>query len=84
MVAFRGSSEPETWQRFFDRSLPGRGWRAAGDWRRSGSGWHRRYVSVAGQPAGSVDVRFGPDVRGQLSGLLMINPPQPEAKESEQ
>jgi hypothetical protein len=80
MVAFRGSSEPEAWQAFFDRSLPGRGWRAAGDWRRPGSGWHRRYVG----PAGSVDIRFGPEVRGELSGLLMINPPQPEPKESEQ
>jgi len=73
MVAFKGSSQPEDWQAFFDRWFLGRGWTAGDDWRRSGGGWHRRYAAGAGQPPASVDVRFGPGTKGQLSGLLTIS-----------
>ena len=83
VIAFKGASQAERWRRFFDRWFQGQGWAAAGDWRAAAGGWHHRYTGAHGATAGSVDVRLGPDGRGGMTGLLMINPPATTSSEGE-
>ena len=65
----------EAWKQFFDRwfaeqRLEGR--------KTAGRGWDRRWYGryTTSDPAGSrglADIRFGPDGRGQCTGLLMTS-----------
>jgi hypothetical protein len=34
--------------------------------------WHLRWVRSGSGPAATLDLHFGPDDRGQLTGLLMF------------
>ena len=74
-VGFVGPHEPTAWKAFFDRSFQQRRWTAQGSWRRSGSTWHARYARTPDQPEETIDVQFGPDGRGRLTGLLLVTPP---------
>lgn len=72
VVAFKGPAQPEVWKRSFDGRFGKHGWTADGSWRRLGSTWHLRYVRQSESNAEAVDVRFSPDGRGGMTGLLMI------------
>jgi hypothetical protein len=83
MVALVGPLDEGTWKRHFDRWSSERDWTPAGSWGRSGSVWHRRYVRSDGRGSQAVDVRFGSDGRGRLTGLLMITNGETQAREGE-
>ncbi len=71
-VAVSGPDRPAQWRRFYEDWFRRQGWRPAAGWRAFGSALvcevrraHRR---------GSVDIHFGADGRGGLSGLLLMTP----------
>ena len=75
IVAFGGPDRPDRWKRFHDDWFAGQGWRQSVSWRSAGKAWYAKYVAPD-YIGGAVEVRFGPDGRGGLSGLLMITPRQ--------
>lgn len=77
ITAFTGPNEPEQWRRSFDRWFAERNWRQTAAWRKIGKAWYIKYVSPDSDDC-AVEVRFGPDARGGLSGLLMITPLRPK------
>ena len=83
MVAFSGASDCRSWKQFFDRWFQQHGWRAVVGRQSSRGGWYLQYAGENGRPAGSIDVRFGPDDCGQLSGFLIVNPPASNSTEEE-
>ncbi len=72
VVSFHGAADPESWKAFYEAWSNESGFRAAGSWRHSGSVWQRRWVRPGSEPAQWLDLHFGPDDRGQLTGLLMF------------
>jgi len=82
IVAFRGPAEPRAWQVFFDQDFRQRGWKPEGPWQKRGSRWSTRYRDGSAPDAGTVEVRFGPDDRGGMTGLLMITPGAVQPTES--
>jgi hypothetical protein len=70
-VALSGPDRPERWKRFYQDWFARRGWPAA-SWRSLGAAWNGRFAAPDG--GGSVDIHFGPDGRGGLSGLLLVTP----------
>ena len=74
IVAFRGPLEPRAWKVFFDQDFRQRGWKPDGPWQKRGSRWSGRYREGPAADAGAVDVQFGPEERGGMTGLLMITP----------
>ena len=74
ITAFDGPYHPEDWKRFFDDWFRSQAWRTVTDWQSSGSAWYAKFAAADGR--GAVDIRFGPDGRGGLSGLLMMAPPE--------
>ena len=83
MVAFIGPPEGGRWRRFFDQWFREHEWTPAGDWTRSGSTWHLRYARSGRDATQTVDVQFGPDGRGRLTGLVMITPTDGKTATSE-
>ncbi|MBN1394397.1 MAG: hypothetical protein JW959_05200 [Pirellulales bacterium] len=77
IVAFAGQGESGDWKPFYDEWFAGRGWRPATAWRRNENGWYAKYVSPDCVGC-AVEVHFGRDAGGGLSGLLMIAPPTPK------
>ena len=75
IVAFGGPDRLDRWKRFHDDWFAGQGWRQSVHWRSVGKAWYAKYVAPD-YIGGAVEVRFGPDGRGGLSGLLMITPRQ--------
>jgi hypothetical protein len=74
VVGFRGPAQPDTWKVFFDQQFRTRGWRRDGPWRPQAGRWFNRYAQGPGPDGAAVDVQFGPDGPGQMTGLLMITP----------
>ena len=77
ITAFTGPNEPEQWRQSFDRWFAERNWRPPAAWRKIGKAWYIKYVSPDSDDC-AVEVSFGPDGRGGLSGLLMITPLHPK------
>ncbi len=75
IVAFGGPDRLDRWKRFHDDWFADQGWRQSVHWRSAGKAWYAKYVAPD-YIGGAVEVRFGPDGRGGLSGLLMITPRQ--------
>ncbi|MBU4270553.1 MAG: hypothetical protein KKE86_06130 [Planctomycetes bacterium] len=73
IVAFGGPDRPDRWKRFHDDWFARQGWRPTVPWRQTGNAWYAKY-NAPDDIGGAVEVRFGPDGRGGLSGLLMITP----------
>ena len=71
ITAFDGPNAPEQWKRFFGDWFQRQGWRTSADWQATGPAW---YAKFAAHGRGAVDLHFGPDGRGGLSGLLMVTP----------
>jgi hypothetical protein len=82
IVAFCGPRQPETWKACFDQSFRQRGWTPDGPWQARGERWFSRYREGSAPGAGATDVQFGPDDRGGLAGLLMVNPRAVQSTES--
>jgi len=82
MVSFHGAGGTQSWKTFFEQWSRHSGWRAVGSWRENGSMWHLRWVRAGNEPGATLDVHFGPDDRGQWTGLLMFTS-EPAATESE-
>lgn len=74
MTAFQGPPQPETWMLFYDQWLRKRGWSASLGWSETAGARAARFTKSGDPAAGAIDVRFGPDGRGGLSGLLMVTP----------
>jgi hypothetical protein len=74
MIGFEGPNEPDSWTRFYGRWFAGNGWEAVGQWQHADSAWYGRYTATGQGPAATVDVRFAPDGRGRLTGLLIVSP----------
>jgi len=74
LVAFHGPNHPQEWKHFYDDWFRSQAWQTVVDWQSAGAAWCAKFAPPDGN--GSVDVRFGPDDRGSLSGLLMITPPE--------
>ena len=74
IVALRGPLRPSAWKSFYDQYFQKRGWKPEGPWQKRGSRWSGRYREGPAPDAGAVDVQFGPDDRGGMTGLLMITP----------
>ncbi len=67
IVAFSGPNRSEDWKKFYDDWSSQQGYQKT-DWRQVGSAWYAKFL----KPGDSVDVRFGPNERGDLSGLWMM------------
>ncbi len=74
MTAFQGPPQPETWMQFYNQWLRKRGWSAPLGWSEAAGAHAARFTKPGDPAAGAIDVRFGPDGRGGLSGLLMVTP----------
>jgi len=72
VVSFHGAGDAESWKAFFEEWSKRNDWRTVGTWRQNGSMWHLRWVRAGSEPAERLDLHFGPDDRGQLTGLLMF------------
>ncbi len=75
IVAFGGPDRLDRWKRFHDDWFANQGWRQSVHWRSAGKAWYAKYLAPD-YIGGAVEVRFGPDDQGGLSGLLMITPRQ--------
>ncbi len=81
--AFTGSDQPAAWRRFFDSWFAAHGWRVEGAWQERDSIWAAHCVGTTPETAGSLDVEFGPDRRGGLTGLVLVTPSSGQSVESE-
>ena len=72
VVSFHGAGDAQSWKTFYEEWSKRSGWRAVGSWRQNGSMWHLRWVRAGNEPAATLDLHFGPDDRGQWTGLLMF------------
>ena len=70
IIAFRGPDCPSEWKGFYDDWFASQGGQRAAPWRLVGSAWCAKF-SDRGE---WIDVRFGPDGQGGLSGMLMTTP----------
>jgi len=70
-VALSGPDRPRRWKQFYDDWFVRRGWQPAAGWRSFGAAWTARFA--APDRGGSIDIHFGPDGRGGLSGLLLMS-----------
>jgi len=82
--AFTGSDQPAAWKRFFDSWFAAHGWRVEGAWQERDSIWAAHCVGTRPETAGSLDVEFGPNRRGELTGLVLVTPSSGQSIESEQ
>jgi len=73
LIAFSGPNQPQQWKHFYDDWFRRQGWQTATDWQVVGQAWYAKFLAKGGN--GAIDVRFGPDGRGGLNGLMMITPP---------
>lgn len=71
IASFRGPGDVEAWKRFYDDWASRNAWTTPAPWTLIGGAWRLRLRS-AGEPATTVDLRIGPDDRGQLSGQMMV------------
>jgi hypothetical protein len=70
IVTFSGPNRPAEWKKFYSDWFASRKWRPVTNWQPMGSAWYAKFAAPVGGDA--IDIRFGPDGRGGLSGLMMI------------
>lgn len=70
VLSFSGEASPEQWEAHFDQWRRGRGWSSPRGWQREGETRAARLHSR--DRDARVDVRFGPDGRGGMTGLLIF------------
>ncbi len=68
IIAFGGSGQVAEWKQFYSDWFTDQRWRPVANWQAIDLAWHTKFAASGD----SVDIRFGPDGRGGLSGLLMI------------
>jgi len=73
VAACSGEASPSEWTEFYDDWGEKNDWRRATDWQAIGTARHARFVG-SGHDGGTLDIRFGPDAHGRLTGLLMLFP----------
>jgi len=81
--AFTGSDPPATWKRFFDSWFATHGWRVEGAWQERDSIWAAHCVGTSPERGGSLDVQFGRNRRGEMTGLVLVTPFSGQSTESE-
>lgn len=69
IVSFRGPGDAEAWKRFYDNWIQEHGYAATCAWRQEGLAWALQCLRRS-EPPETLVVRFGPDDRGQWTGLL--------------
>jgi hypothetical protein len=75
ITAFAGPDAPDApdaWRRFYTNWFGRREWKSQEGWVRTDVRWRACFTSVGEGAPQRVDVQFGPDGRGQLTGLIMI------------
>jgi len=72
IVSIQGFQGILEWKQFYNEWFSRRGWTSSG-WRAVHDIWSTKFSDSEGN---SIDIRFGPDGRGGLSGLLMTAPPE--------
>ena len=70
IIALSGPDRPGEWRTFYDDWFARQGCRSVAGWQPTGPAWYAKFAAHGD----SVDIRFGPDGRGGLSGLLMMTP----------
>lgn len=73
IISFSGPDRPTEWKQFYDNWFAQQGGHQTAGWQSAGQAWHAMFTTTED----SVDIRFGPDARGGLSGLLMLTPHKP-------
>jgi hypothetical protein len=81
--AFTGTDQPAAWKRFFDSWFAAHGWRVEGAWQERDSIWAAHCVGTTPETAGFLDVEFGRNGRGELTGLVLVTPSSGQSIESE-
>ena len=67
IIAFRGPDCASEWKRFYDDWFARQGGRRAARWQPIGGAWYAKFADRGEW----IDIRFGPDGHGGLSGLLI-------------
>jgi hypothetical protein len=75
IVTFAGPNRPGEWKGFYDGWFARQGWEPVGGWQPIGAAWYAKFA-MPGQ-RGAVELRFGPDGRDGLSGLMLLSPGKP-------
>jgi hypothetical protein len=70
IIAFSGPDRSVEWKNFYDEWSAHQGWQQVASWQPTGTAWYAKFAT----PDDLIDIRFGPDGHGGLSGLLMITP----------
>ncbi len=70
VLSFSGPARPRQWEEHFDRWYRGRGWTSPRGWQREGE--TRRARLHNRDRDARVDIQFGPDGRGGMTGLLIF------------
>jgi hypothetical protein len=81
LLSFQGPGHSEDWIKHFTAGFAARGWSPQTEWRQSGATWNARFAPGSDSTRGWVDVQFGDDGRGELSGLVNLVP-EPATAES--
>jgi len=71
MVAFEGAVDPARCKEFYDHWFKANHWKPMRTWQSSTSAWHLRYAMPEPDAETLVDIRFGIESGGRLSGLLL-------------
>ena len=74
LISFCGPCEAKEWRAFFPASFEQSGGKVVEAWRPSGATWHLRGTVGQDRSPTAVDVWFGPDQHGGLSGLMIYTP----------
>jgi hypothetical protein len=70
IITFSGPDRSVEWKNFYDEWSAYQGWQQVASWQPTGAAWYAKFAA----PDDLIDIRFGPDGHGGLSGLLMMTP----------
>jgi hypothetical protein len=72
VAAFVGPSQPQAWRQFYAAWFAAHGWTIATGWQERGVHDYARFLAPAGERFAAAEIRFAPDDRGQLRGVLVV------------
>ncbi len=75
LMALAGSGTAHEWRQSFAQGFSRTGWSMVQDWQLAADVWHARYARGVAPGCWTVELQFGPDPGGRLSGLVRIVPP---------
>jgi hypothetical protein len=75
LIGFSGHGSPQSWSRFYDDWFETHGWRTPTGWQNTGNAWTVQFESEMNATTGRVDIQFGEDSHGGLTGLINVTSP---------